>query len=314
SRATRNTPPTFTWNRSSSSDSSISGNDTPHVVPALPKPLSTCPKRSMVASRASNTASSSETSHSKAALSPSPRGSNSWTAFSAAARSLAHRATEAPALARPRARPRPMPLLPPVTTATRPLRSKRSMTSTLKRRRSRRRSGLVSAQGGGGRQDGTGPQFEAGGLGQDGYQGSALDSRTDGAIGPDGERRQEGGQGGGEGSETGHSRQGAHRERPVGEHGVQRGGAFSAQDHGQSSLSGAGVGVDVATVVRHQDCGRQHSHRHRCDPSISGCRHVVHEATAHGRYQTEEDEHDHLAQTLVPVGNRATDIGQHRQD
>src|SRR5690606_40182666 len=60
---------------------------------------------------------------------------------------------------------------------------------------------FVSTQGGSGRQDGTGPKFQAGGLGQDGYQGSALDSRTDGAIGPDGrsEERRVGKGGGGRG-------------------------------------------------------------------------------------------------------------------
>src|SRR5215468_9083927 len=93
------------------------------LTPALAKQPSTRPSLAIVSAKAASTACSFETSHSSAStLRPVASSSTLAAAFFFAF--VPQIATSAPAWASARAMPRPMPLLPPVTRATVPVRSK----------------------------------------------------------------------------------------------------------------------------------------------------------------------------------------------
>ncbi len=92
------------------------------LVPALFTRMSSPPRRVAVASTMAPTAASSVMSATtESAFAPSDESSATAAAFFPASRPAT--ITAAPHRARPRARPRPMPPLPPVTSATRPDRS-----------------------------------------------------------------------------------------------------------------------------------------------------------------------------------------------
>src|SRR6185436_6759991 len=93
------------------------------LTPALAKQPSIRPSLLRVSAKAASTAFSSETSHSSATTLRAPAASSDFAAafFFALVPQIA---TSAPAWASARAMPRPMPLLPPVTRATLPVRSK----------------------------------------------------------------------------------------------------------------------------------------------------------------------------------------------
>src|SRR3712207_5678257 len=91
-------------------------------TPALAKQLSTRPRASTVRAKTSCTAARSPTSHWKATtLVPNRSRASAAVAFFSSF--VPQMATSAPAPASPSAKPSPMPLLPPVTTAQWPLRS-----------------------------------------------------------------------------------------------------------------------------------------------------------------------------------------------
>ena len=92
-------------------------------TPALTKHESMRPSSPTVSAIAAVTASSSPTSHTTAITSP-PWAAICSTATSFLVALVPHTATAAPCSANPAAIPNPMPLLPPVTSATWPLRSK----------------------------------------------------------------------------------------------------------------------------------------------------------------------------------------------
>src|SRR5688572_21521835 len=100
------------------------------LTPALAKQESTRPKALTLSAKARSTAASSATSQRSAiALPPCD-----WSCVSAAAflsSLVPHTQTEAPARASPSAMPRPIPLLPPVTSATLPVRSNPGCAMTL---------------------------------------------------------------------------------------------------------------------------------------------------------------------------------------
>src|SRR5581483_5319024 len=122
SRRHKKAPSRLTWSTRRHSSSDISVNRFLPAVPALATRQSRRPKRSSVWRMAPATSSSSPTSHwNPAAAAPSPSSSATASALRSARRDQT--ATEPPARATPRAMPSPMPLLPPVTTTTRPERS-----------------------------------------------------------------------------------------------------------------------------------------------------------------------------------------------
>src|SRR4051794_38334397 len=91
-------------------------------MPALANSESTLPCRRRVLAMAASIWASSPMSH-RSHVASTPRAESSATAFSLRSSLRAQIATEAPASATPFARPSPMPVLPPVTTTTRPVRS-----------------------------------------------------------------------------------------------------------------------------------------------------------------------------------------------
>ena len=122
SRKVRNTPSRstrVTWRHSSSDSSSVAFT---RPKPALATQMSMRPSAFTVSATARASCASSATSQGRASA-RAPRPSSSFTAASLLAASRAQTAIAAPACARPRAMPSPIPPLPPVTTATRPLRS-----------------------------------------------------------------------------------------------------------------------------------------------------------------------------------------------
>ena len=110
-------------------------------TPALTKHESTRPSSPTVSAMAATTASWSPTSQITACTSP-PNDASSSTAASFLAGLVPQMATAAPHSARPRANPRPMPLLPPVTSPTWPVRSKSLLMAGDGRRRRRHAAGL----------------------------------------------------------------------------------------------------------------------------------------------------------------------------
>src|SRR5436190_16909900 len=91
-------------------------------MPALANSESTFPWRRSVLAMAASTWASSPMSH-RSHVASTPRAESSATAFSLRSSLRAQITTDAPAWATPLARPRPMPVLPPVTTTTLPVRS-----------------------------------------------------------------------------------------------------------------------------------------------------------------------------------------------
>src|SRR4051812_25952425 len=91
-------------------------------MPALANSESTFPWRRSVLAMAASIWASSPISH-RSHVASTPRAESSATAFSLRSSLRAQIATDAPAWATPLARPRPIPVFPPVTTTTRPVRS-----------------------------------------------------------------------------------------------------------------------------------------------------------------------------------------------
>jgi hypothetical protein len=94
----------------------------PRLTPALAIMMSTCPSSATVAANVSMICASSATSHTQVPT-RRPVGSSEARAASFLSALRPQMARSAPASARAAPIPRPMPPLPPVTTATRPLRS-----------------------------------------------------------------------------------------------------------------------------------------------------------------------------------------------
>ena len=128
SRKVQNTPSMLTANTYRHSCVVMSSKRVaPEPTPALANTESTWPKASTVAANASTTATSSETSTGRARTSP-PCEAITLAASSLRDSVLPQIATSAPACASALAIARPMPLLPPVTRATFPVRSNRFST------------------------------------------------------------------------------------------------------------------------------------------------------------------------------------------
>src|SRR5690348_15456414 len=122
-------------------------------MPALANRQSTLPCRSSVDAIAASICTSSPMSQ-RSDVAVTPSDDSSATAFSFRFSLRAQTATAAPACATPFASPRPMPVLPPVTTTTLPLRSSigRRLTPTLDVQRRELVDHLAVLLAGGGRE------------------------------------------------------------------------------------------------------------------------------------------------------------------
>ena len=94
----------------------------------------------------------------------------------------------------------------------------------------------------------------------------------------------------------------------------QRARSLATELHRQRALAGPAVGVDVADVVHHEDRRREQSHGHPQSHGLPAQVLRLDEVRARHGHDAEEQEHEQLAEALVPVGARAAGVEHAGED